>query len=250
MENTKNNLLTLPGAIIIAGAIVAIAIIWTRQPVVIKNTQQQPVPPSQQVNIRPVTQNDHIFGNPNAEIKIVEYSDPECPFCKMFAPTMEKLMDEYGPTGKVAWVYRNFPLDKPDANGNVLHKNSGHESQALECAAAVGGNDKYWVYLKRLYSVTPSVTGQTPNGLDQSQLPEIAKYAGIDVTAFNKCLSSGQMASKVEADYTDGVNAGITGTPSSFLITTAGTRVPIVGAQSYSVLKAAIDAILSQPATK
>ncbi|MEI6396920.1 MAG: thioredoxin domain-containing protein [Candidatus Taylorbacteria bacterium] len=215
--------ISTPAAIIVAAAIIAIGLIVAFRPAgkttsdskasAVDSITQGPA-----VNMRAVTVADHILGNPNAPIKLVEYSDTACPFCRLFTPTLEKVMDNYGAGGQVAWVYRNFPLDKPDPNGNILHKNAGHESQALECAAQVGGNDKYWIFLKRLYAVTPSVTGQTPEGLDQAQLPIIAKFANIDVKAFNTCLDSGSTKDLVEADYTDGVNAGVNGTPFTIFV--------------------------------
>jgi len=243
--------LTLPAAIIIAGALVAVAIIWQKKPVSITPAPnanaaavlQSPQPASS--DISPVTAADHILGDPNAPVKIVEYSDPSCPFCKMFNPTMIKMSDTYGPSGKVAWVYRSFPIDKPDADGNILHKNAGHESQALECAASLGGNAKFWAYEKKLYDITPSVTQDTPQGLDRTQLPVIAKDVGLNPIDFNDCLSSGQFKDKVEAQYQDGVRAGITGTPTSFIITPKGTIIPLVGAQSLAILKSTIDTLLT-----
>jgi protein-disulfide isomerase len=245
MEPRQHPIVNLPSAIIIGCAIIAIAIIWTQKPA-------QPVSQAAvgdlnsigEVNMAPVTDDDHIFGNPNAPIKIVEYSDPSCPFCKVFHPTMVRLMNEYGPGGKVAWVYRHFPLDKPDANGNILHPNSGNESQALECAAQLGGNDKFWQYTNKLYDLTPSVTPQTPAGLDQRELPNIAKSVGLDAVSFNECLSSGQFKDKVESQYLDGLNAGVSGTPYSIIITPAGSKIPIMGAQPYATVKAAIDALI------
>lgn len=241
---TPKAALTIPIAIVIAAIIIAGSIIYIKKPAA------QPIKigaanSAQQGSLKPVTSADHILGNPNAPIKIVEFSDPSCPFCKMFHPTMNQIMAQYGAKGQVAWVYRSFPLDKPDANGNILHKNAGHESQALECAASIGGNDKFWQYTNRLYDVTPSVTGTTPNGLDQAQLPVIAKYVGLDVTAFNTCLSSGKMAATVEAQYLDGVNAGVGGTPYSFVITPSGTEIPIQGAESYAQVKSILDTLIS-----
>lgn len=240
----RSNLITLPGAIIISATIIAVAIIWIKKPV------SSPVaapnaPQIAQVNMKPVTAADHILGNPNAAIKIVEYSDPSCPFCKMFNPTMEQIMADYGPSGKVAWIYRHYPLDKPDENGHVLHKNAGHEAQALECAASLGGSDKFWAFEKHFYEVTPSVTQDTPNGLDQKQLPDIAQYVGLNPTAFNDCLSSGRFKDKVEADYTDGVNVGVQGTPYSIIITPSGSKIPLVGAEPYATVKNAIDALIA-----
>lgn len=235
-------LLTLPGAIIIAGAIIAIAIIWVKRPLPVtpaNNSEQQVV-----INLAPVTANDHILGNPNAPIKIVEYSDPSCPFCKLFHETMRKVMTAYGPGGQVAWVYRHFPLDKPNENGSILHPNAGHEAQAMECASAQGGNDSFWAFTNRFYEVTPSVTPQTPQGLDQKELINIAKYAKLDTVSFNECLSSNRFKRLVEKHYVDGINAGVSGTPYSIIITPSGSHIPLVGAQSYETLRSAIDALL------
>jgi protein-disulfide isomerase len=245
METRTNPLLTIPGAIIIGAAIIALAIIWTQKPVV---TTSQPaalgaVPES---NLSPVTSADHILGNPNAPIKIVEYSDTSCPFCKAFHPTMQKIMDEYGPSGKVAWVYRHFPLDVPDAQGRVLHPNSNKEAQALECASKLGGNEKFWAYANHLYEVTPSVTSQTPAGLDPRQLPVLAAQVGLDISSFTECLDSDQFRDKVAKGYIDGVNAGVTGTPFSVIITPSGSKLPLVGAQPYTTIKTTIDTLLAE----
>jgi len=220
MENKQHSFLTLPGAIIVAGAIIAIAIIWVKQPAAPTSApaDNQAAQTAVNINLSPVTADDHILGNPQAAIKIVEYSDPSCPYCKAFNATMVDIMNQYGPEGTVAWVYRSFPLDKPDQNGNILHPNAGHESEALECVALLGGNDKFWNFEKTLYSTTPSVTAETPQGLDQKLLPGMAKSVGIDEQAFNDCLSSGKTKTTVDAQSLSGTNAGVSGTPTSFLV--------------------------------
>ncbi|MCX6719347.1 MAG: thioredoxin domain-containing protein [Candidatus Taylorbacteria bacterium] len=246
MDNSpRSNFITLPGAIIIAGALIAVALIYIKYPEKPKNAQTVlNTPQIEQVKMKAVTTMDHILGNPDAPIKIVEYSDTSCPYCRIFNATMEQIMAEYGHTGKVAWIYRNWPLDKPDQEGRILHKNAGHEAQALECVASIGGNEKFWAYEKLLYETTPSVTGTTPNGLDQAELPIMAKAVGIDQRAFTDCLSSGKFQEKVEADFMDGVNAGVTGTPYSIIVTPSGNNIPITGAQPYSTVKMAIDSLL------
>ena len=147
----------IPGAIIIAAAILAIAFIWTQK------SARQSAPTTSQAGdlpnagttaaMAPVTAGDHILGNPNAKVRLVEYSDPSCPYCQLFNPTMQQIMSEYGPGGQVAWIYRQFPLDKPDQNGNILHPNAGREAQAMECAAALGGNTAFWAYEKKWFEV-------------------------------------------------------------------------------------------------
>ncbi len=78
---------------------------------------------------------DHIRGNPDAPVTLVEYSDFECPFCKRFHPTVKRIVDEYG--GRVRWVYRHFPLDE------IHPVKARREAAAAECAAELGGNDAF-----------------------------------------------------------------------------------------------------------
>ena len=147
MEKTN---FTIPAAIVLAGALVAGAILFTR-------SDDQGAAVAQALNdtpitIRPVDSTDHIVGNPNAEVVVIEYSDTECPFCKNFHQTMRQIMDEYGKEGSVAWVYRHFPLEQ-------LHSKAVKEAEATECAAYVGGPNKFWDYINRLFEVTPSNDG-------------------------------------------------------------------------------------------
>jgi protein-disulfide isomerase len=189
-------------------------------------------PTAGDVNIAPVTSGDRILGNPNADIVIVEYSDTECPFCKRFHQTLQQIMAEYGKDGKVAWVYRHFPIPS-------LHPKAPKEAEATECAAEQGGNTMFWKYIDKVYEITPS-----NNGLDPAQLPVIASELGLDVTAFNTCLSSGKMTAKVKAQYDEGVIAGARGTPYSVLIT-KDEKIPITqGALPYENMKAILDSIL------
>ena len=249
MKDNKS-MLTMPGAVIVAGAIIAIAIIWTQGP---KNAGsgsstdaakaiQGQLP---QVTMAPLSSADHILGDPVAPIKFVEYSDPSCPYCQMFNPTMEQIISEYGPTGKVAWVYRQFPLDQPDANGDILHPNAGRQAQAFECAAALGGNTAFWAYEKTWFNTFPSDGAEEASDIDDQQIAATAKSAGLDAVPFNDCLSSGRFKTRVEQEYTDGINAGVDGTPYLVIITPSGSKIPLAGDQSYSTLKTTIDALLA-----
>jgi protein-disulfide isomerase len=243
-SSMRSQLLTIPGAIIVAGAIIAIAIVWTTKPAktpVVQNTTGQ-VP---QVNMAPVTTADHIFGNPNAPIKIVEYSDPSCPYCQLFNPTMEQIMTTYGAGGQVAWVYRQFPLDKPDQNGNILHPNSGTQAEGLECAASLGGNNTFWAYEKAWYSTFPQNGASEAASVNSQQMAQVAKTAGLDAVAFNDCVTSNQFKDKIDAEYTDGINAGVSGTPFNIIITPSGSKIPLPGAASYATIKSTIDTLIT-----
>ena len=139
-----------------------------------------------------------------------------------------------------------IPSDKPDQNGRILHPNSGNEAEALECAASLGGNTAFWAYEKEWYSVFP-LQGATDRSVadDTAQLAQIAKDIKLDPMAFNDCVTSKQFKVKIDAQYTDGINAGVSGTPYSVVITPSSTKIPLAGAVSYATLKTTIDTLIS-----
>lgn len=234
----KQNL-SIPLAIVIAGIIIAGSLFFTRKDYSNQNQETKDLPAAvlydkaeEEKILRPVTDSDHILGNPDAEITIIEFSDTECPFCKKFHESMNQLMEEYGKTGKVRWVYRHFPFV-------MLHSQSQKEAEATECAAELGGNAKFWEYINRLYEITPS-----NNGLDLNELPKIAEYVGISKDAFEECLKNGRHAQDVESDLKDAVNLGVQGTPYSIIIAKDGKQFPISGYVSFQQLKTAIDQLV------
>lgn len=91
---------------------------------------------------------DHIKGDANAPIKIIEYSDYECPYCKTFQVTLEKIVTESN--GSVAWVYRHWPI----------HSGSFEKLVAAECVAKIKGNDAFWKYTDLLFGLLE--TGPAP----------------------------------------------------------------------------------------
>lgn len=221
-------------AIIIAGVIIAGAIFLTNKTPAGGTAVQQPQGAPQQTGdleaMAAISPTDHIRGNINAPVKIVEYSDTECPFCKQFHGTLKQAVAEYGE--QIAWVYRHFPLDS-------LHAKARKEAEATECAAELGGNDKFWAYLDRLMEVTPS-----NDGLDSAELPKIAQYVGLDVTKFTTCLSSGKYAQKIEEHVKDAIATGGQGTPWSIVVGKGDKKYPLSGAQPYPNVKQLIEAAL------
>jgi len=93
------------------------------------------------INLAPVTDQDWLFGDKNAALTIVEYSDIDCPFCKRFHTTMQQVISDY--KGQVNWVYRHFPLTS-------LHPDAMLKANAVECVGEIGGNDKFLQYLDKL----------------------------------------------------------------------------------------------------
>src|SRR3989338_575419 len=228
------NKLSVPMAIIIAGVLVAGAIYFSSiKPKDATPVNQQPNTGNASLeNVRAISEIDHIRGNINAPVKIVEYSDTECPFCKRFHLTMQQVMSEYGKNNKVAWIYRHSPIDP-------LHSKARKEAEATECANELGGSEKFWAYLDRIYEVTP-----TNNGLDPKELPNIALYVGLNVADFNTCLNSGKYAQRIEEDLQNANATGGGGTPWSIVIAKDGKKYSINGAQPYELVKQTIDSAL------
>lgn len=233
MEKDFN--ISIPVAIVIAGILIAGSLFYINKDNIAEKT---PVYKNQQASVNesevaPISEDDHILGNPNADIIIVEYSDTECPYCKQFHFTMHRIIDEYGKEGKVAWVYRHFPLPQ-------LHKKAPKEAEATECAAELGGNPAFWKYIDRLFEITPS-----NDGLDPAELPQIAEYIGLNRTLFEECLDSGKYADFIEESYQAAVDAGGRGTPYNIMIV-GKEQIEVPGAQPYETIKNVIDTILKK----
>jgi protein-disulfide isomerase len=162
--------------------------------------------------------NDYIKGNPSAPVTIVEFSDFQCPFCvKFYNETYKQIEDNYIKTGKVKFVYRDFPLSG--------HQYAEGAAVAAECA---GLQDKYYQMYTLLF-----VDGVSGN---KNQYIEYAKTIGIDETKFKECINSKITYPEIQQDYKDGLALGITSTPSYFI-----NGEEVVGAQPYSVFQEVID---------
>lgn len=225
----QRNPYLIPISIVVAGVIIAGAIfINGRSGTVATN---EPTTPTTPASFAPIAASDHILGNPNATVKIIEYSDMECPYCKRFHTTLKTLMDEYGKDGRLAWVYRHFPLD--------IHPKAQEEAHAAECVNELGGPEKFWQFLDRIYEITPS-----NNGLDLTLLEKTAVEFGINADAFKSCQASGKYKEKIAAQTEDAINSGGRGTPWSILITKSGQAISVDGALPYDDLKAGIEQAL------
>jgi len=122
---------------------------------------------------------DWIRGDKNAKVSIVEFSDIDCPFCARYHDTMNQLIEKYD--GKINWVYRHFPLTS-------LHPDAFKKAEASECVGELGGNDKFWEYLDKLFADDETA----------AELGDIASSIGINKGKFQDCLDSGKYTSKVQ----------------------------------------------------
>jgi len=175
------------------------------------------------LDMKELIDDDEVRGDKNAKVTIVEWSDFECPFCtRFYTQTLESIIKEYVDTGKVKFVYRDFPLD--------FHTNAQKASESAECAGEQG---KFWEMHDMLFE--KGVSGGV------SSFKQFASSIGLDSNKFNECLDSGKMEEEVKKDMQDGTAVGIIGTP-GFIIN--GQLVS--GAQPFENFKQVIEAELAK----
>lgn len=217
--------LTQPVAIIIAGVIIAAAIMFVNLHPAPPAVGAQPAPTPTNVQIRPPSAQDHRTGSPQATIVLVEYSDFQCPFCSLIHPTLKTIVESSNST--VAWVMREFPL-------TTIHPNAGPAANAAECIAEQLGDAGFWKFADTMFA-------------DQSKISpayyaQLAKQLGADMTKYNSCFSSSKYQARINQDSAEAQSAGGNGTPFTVVINTKnGKAASVSGAlpqpQIESVIK-------------
>jgi protein-disulfide isomerase len=254
MDDTQNSTYIIAGSVIVAGAIIALGVVFAgpgnttptennntanHQNAMANNTQQNQQQNGQQQaqldNINPVTEEDHVRGSLDAPVKIVEYSDFECPFCQRFHSTMNSIRSQYS-GDEVAWVMRHFPVPQ-------LHSKAPRAAKASECAANLSEEDNaFWKFADSYYQQTPS---NNRVNLD-SLLPSLNQELGVDQAAFEECMASSQFEEGIQQDVQNARDTGGRGTPWTVVIGPDGEKFPINGAQPESAVTAIIDSALDQ----
>ena len=176
-----------------------------------------------------VTDQDHVRGNANAKIKLIEYSDYECPFCANFHPTMEQVMENYG--DKVAWVFRHYPLP--------FHPQAQPAAETGECVNKVGGQDAFWAYTDSLFELNGGSGTITQANIDQA-----VSDAGVSADAVKSCADAGEFTQMVTDQMNAGATAGVNGTPGTIIVTDDGQYELINGALPYEQVSQMIEKYL------
>lgn len=187
---------------------------------------------------RPIDKTDQIEGTTKNNIFLVEYSDPECPYCISLHPTLKQIRNEYG--DKIAFVYRHFPLTQ-------IHPNAFDESKAIHCAGTLGGTKSTYAYVDALYGY--KLANNTAK-LPATGKEDIAANVGLDKEAFKACMASEEAGMAIDASLNDGVQAGVQGTPTSFILAKTRKGYEVValmdGGRPYEYVKAAVEEALSR----
>ena len=214
---------TIPIAILVGGIIVALAV-YLSVPRPQSSTSSGRGNPAL---VRPVGASDHILGNPTAPIMIVLYSDFDCSYCKTFENTMHEVIADAGVNGKVAWVFRQFPLTE-------LHPNAQKHAEAAECVAKTAGNDAFWKFADLLFANQPT---------DPSQYGALAAKAGAPSAAFAACYSNAaaEVGARIAADRQNALDSGAIGTPYSLVVVPGKPPFVMDGAYTADAIKLIID---------
>lgn len=220
----------LPGAIVLAGVMISAAVILSNGGLSSGGggtaNLGNDLGGQKEVSI----DDDAYLGEKDAPVMVVEFSDFQCPFCRSFwRDTLPLIKSEYIDTGKIRFIYRDFPLN--------FHPGAMPAAQAAECAEE---QDKFWEMHDKIFiEQDKQGTGTIQFGV--SDIKRWAGELGLNMSDFNSCLDSGKYADEVNNDIKDGQVAGVTGTPGFFI----NGRL-VVGAQPFSVFKSVIDEELAK----
>jgi protein-disulfide isomerase len=188
--------------------------------------------------------NKNSMGDPNAPVKIEEFSDFQCPYCERFhQETESQLVDAYVVTGKVFFTYRS--------TGNWVSRNSGgnktESEDAAKAAYCAGDQGKFWEMHATLFG---NVLGEDAGSFTGPRLAALAQTInGLDMKQFNDCYSTNKFADQVNQDFQDAVAAGVQGTP-SFVLSYKDASGKVItklieGALPFDTFKTDIDAALA-----
>lgn len=192
------------------------------------NTQAMGVPAGKYLTLPEVGDGAIILGNKDAQLRVIEYSDFQCPYCKVMHPVIGQMLKEYG--DKIAFVYKQLPLS--------FHPQAENAALASECANEQGKFKEYYDKLFEQQDKWAATEGT-------ASFKQYALQLRLNGQQFNTCLDSKKYADKVKADSDQAKEFGISGTPGIFV----GTEF-LGGTAEYDTLKEMIDQQLGgTPAT-
>lgn len=162
-------------------------------------------------------------GKADAKVALVEFSDFQCPFCaRYFTQAGKQVMSQYVDSGKVKFVYIDFPLDS-------IHPQARPSAEAGKCAYKLGSSDAFFKFHGAVFNNQVEMNG--------ASYAKWAKEAGVDGAKFKQCYEGKQYASETEAGYQQGVANGVSGTLAFFVLDSKGNSRNIAGARPEKALE-------------
>jgi len=193
-----------------------------------KATKAQQPPPK--IIEQDMSDTDAFLGDKDAPVTIVEFSDYQCPYCAKFhINAFKEIKEKYIDTGKVKFVYRDFPLSG--------HPHAYPSALIAECVGDQKGNEGYFAMHDKLFTTVGA--GEAFNYDELSQFA--VTTVGANAATLKKCFDDEKFKDEIYADMEEASSVGIKGTP-GFIV---GTTV-LAGAQPFSVFEAAIEEALKK----
>lgn len=152
----------------------------------------------------PLHDRDHVLGNADAPITLVEYGDFQCPHCFRAHPITIALRQHFG--DRLRFAFRNFPLAE-------MHPEAMHAAEAAESVREQAGEDAYWTMHHAIYTHQQD----SIDALDDAHLARYAATAGADPDRVLDDLANGVYVEYVRTDFMSGVRSGVNGTPTFFI---------------------------------
>jgi len=174
-------------------------------------------PQTSNLSIDTISDTDWVYGDRQAKVVLLEYSDFQCPACATYHPMVKQLEQEFGQ--QIAVVYRHFPL-------STIHPNA---RAAAESAEAAGLQGYFWQMHDKLFE-NQSDWSASPN--PRNQFIQYASDLGLDIEKFESDLSSSAVSQAVRDDIVSANQVGINATPTFFL-----NGVSITNPRSYDAFK-------------
>ncbi len=209
MDQERNSYL-IPASIIVAGLLIAFAVVYTSgtksAPNILNGagsgSNSDNSPSGAPKAIKPVP-SDYALGSPDAKVAVIEYGDFQCPFCGRFFKTVEApLRENYIKSGKVLFIWRDFAF---------LGEESFRSAEAARCAGEQG---KFWEYHDYLFN---NQKGENEGAFSDANLKSFASILGLNASALASCLDSGKYRKDVLSSTEEGKNFGVSGTPTTFI---------------------------------
>ncbi len=229
--NNASNPYLVPGAIVVAGAFIALAVFMSGG----DSVEPEPdnslasrvaVDPSEVAQVLlPVSEADHIRGPRTADIIFIEYSDFRCGFCGVFHTTMKSILERFD--GRVAWVYRHAPFQPGGREAAI----------ASECVAELAGPEAFWDYTDRAMADQRSLTPAWHTAT--------AVSLGIPAETFAECIVSGRHDATIAAHTRNLQELGGRGTPFTTLLVSDGSTRRFAGAEPLGEVVGLVEKVLS-----
>ncbi len=176
-----------------------------------------------------------VEGKQNNKVYFIEYSDTQCPYCIAFHKTVTELRQKYA--GKITFIYRHFPLS--------FHPHAMPEAIELNCVGKLAGSKAYYDFMTKLFDFK---VANKAEGIDDAFTSSFLVANKIDQAAFTTCKQDPSTKAEVEASLQDGQVAGVSGTPTSFLLVKDGDDFKVVkrfeGASQVGFIVPQIDKVL------